>query len=224
MSVLKALSIHLSSTRQTAFHLEVGCKSNHSHKPDPRLAHLRLVSLPGMNLERTQTSHIKSELFFNVRTQRGVFASAATEVKTGESRKRQRRCGKSRGVISCLVYGNEAHLSLSTRCISPLCIPPHAHAWTHANAHSKLSHSDKILATLRGAQTACVRELPARTHGSHIRVRRQPGKQTELFAQLKVSQSRASQNLLWTLKAKPRTGRHTRTPARTHATWMEMIL
>lgn len=33
MSVLKALSTHLSSTQQTAFHLEVGCKSNHTHRP-----------------------------------------------------------------------------------------------------------------------------------------------------------------------------------------------
>lgn len=33
MSVLKALSTHLSSTQQTAFHLEVGCKSNHTRRP-----------------------------------------------------------------------------------------------------------------------------------------------------------------------------------------------
>lgn len=33
MSVLKALSTHLSSTQQTAFHLEVGCKSNYTHRP-----------------------------------------------------------------------------------------------------------------------------------------------------------------------------------------------
>lgn len=47
MSVLKALSTHLSSTQQTAFHLVMGCKSKHTRRPHKAriLPLARLISL-----------------------------------------------------------------------------------------------------------------------------------------------------------------------------------
>lgn len=151
-------------------------------------------------------------VFSPVCTCRAVFASAPPEVRTGESSQTW-RCGNSRGVISCLrAYGNEAHLSLST-----LNIKTHSHAHLHnpANMYPRKPTPRTKHVTIRiQFPTACANHMQLLTvhrHGSRIQARRQPGKQTQLFAQLKVSQSWASQNLLWTLKAKPRTGRHTRT-------------
>lgn len=147
MSVLKALSTHLSSTQQTAFHLEVGCKSNHTQRP-----------------------HKAGSLTCSLKASWSLF----TWVKFKEHCISEKGCPlpcvhMQNGVSLCGNWGQDRRkrldsggvgtaevsapvLSVGMKLIFPLstlCILLFVSALrTHANTHTEIHHEDKTLYNL----------------------------------------------------------------------------
>ena len=123
--------------------------------------------------------------------------------------------GPSVHSVFCSLYLNLISLTHSQLT----CIHTHTHTQFRDNTQTK--HC-KIH---RGYSAVHINHMLANAHSTytwltHTSVWLQPGKQTQLFAQLKVSQSWASQNLLWTLKSRTDRQAHMHTASHTHATWM----
>lgn len=173
MSVLKALSTHLSFTQQTAFHLEVGCKSNHICKDLTKQGFLSVSLKDGFSLKLgklQKTANQKKSVASALCAQ----AERCLPLWSGQEKAaRWWRCGNSRGVI----------FYVGMKCICTL--------------HS--AHTAKHIAIDTGHTTVCTNSThrESYTYMAHTyKARQQQGAQTQLFAQHKVSQPQASQNLL----------------------------